>query len=53
VNISHPSPAFHEKNGKFYDWQIVIKSKQRQVLLDIINQLPAGWIHDIDPNNLL
>jgi primosomal protein N' len=53
VDISHPSPAFHEKNGRYYDWQIIVKSKRRQLLLDIISQLPAGWIHDIDPNNLL
>jgi primosomal protein N' (replication factor Y) len=53
VNVSPPSPAFHEKNGQNYDWQLIVKSPSRQRLLDIIASLPAGWIHDIDPNNLL
>lgn len=53
VKISSPSPAFYEKiNGK-YVWQFVIKSKNRQYLLDIISTLPNDWFYDIDPNNLL
>ena len=53
IELSGPSAAFIEKNNNTYFWQIVIKSKRRQVLLDIINQLPANWTHDIDPTNLL
>ena len=53
VKISDPAPAFHEKiNGK-YLWQFVIKSKNRQDLLKIIDVLPNDWFYDIDPNNLL
>jgi primosomal protein N' (replication factor Y) len=53
VKISDPAPAFREKiNGK-YVWQFVIKSKNRQNLLRIIDLIPNDWFYDIDPNNLL
>jgi len=53
VKVSDPSPAFHEKiNGK-YVWQFVVKSKNRQHLLKMINLIPNDWFYDIDPNNLL
>ena len=53
VKISDPSPSFHEKiNGK-YVWQFVVKSKNRQDLLNIIEIIPNDWFYDIDPNNLL
>jgi primosomal protein N' (replication factor Y) len=53
VQVVGPSPSFHEKVGGKYQWQLVIKSKQRSELLKIINLLPAGWSYDIDPNDLL
>ncbi len=53
LDILGPSPRFHEKvNGK-YQWQIIVKSKNRQDLLSIIHNLPSGWRHNIDPTNLL
>lgn len=53
VSVEGPAPAFHPKlNGKFH-WQIIIKSKHRPVLAQIIRQLPANWSYDIDPANLL
>lgn len=53
IELSGPSPAFIEKINDVYYWQIIIKAKQRKVLLDIISQLPANWTYDIDPTNLL
>lgn len=53
IDISDPTPAFHEKVGGKYIWQFVVKSKKRQYLLDIISSLPNDWFYDIDPNNLL
>jgi primosomal protein N' (replication factor Y) len=53
IKISDPAPAFHERiNGK-YIWQFVVKSKNRQSLLDIISIIPNDWFYDIDPNSLL
>jgi len=53
IELSGPSAAFIEKNNNVYYWQIIVKAKRRQVLLDIIRQLPANWSYDIDPINLL
>jgi primosomal protein N' (replication factor Y) len=54
VRIEGPAPAFHEKAGGKYQWQIIIKAKQRSNLLQIIKELPrSGWTYDIDPTNLL
>lgn len=53
VEIIGPSPAFHEKAGNKYRWQLVIKSGRRTHLTEIIKQLPANWSYDIDPVNLL
>lgn len=51
--IDGPTPAFHEKHRGQYQWQIIVKSKSRKTLLEVINSLPAGAAYDIDPLNLL
>jgi primosomal protein N' (replication factor Y) len=53
VEIAGPSPAFIEKNNDKYQWQIILKSKNRSDLLEIIKLVPANWTYDIDPSNLL
>ncbi len=53
VSVLGPAPAFHEKIGGKYNWQIVVKSKDRRELLQVISLLPSGWTYDIDPINLL
>lgn len=53
IQIEGPAPAFHEKVEAKFQWQIVIKARQRGELLRVIEQLPSGWSHDIDPMNLL
>lgn len=55
VTILGPTPAFHERPGGSYRWQIVIKSAKRAQLVEIINRhLPkTHWQFDIDPYNLL
>jgi primosomal protein N' (replication factor Y) len=53
LSIDGPLPAFHEKAGGRYQWQAIIKAKDRQQLLAAIKLLPANWSFDIDPNNLL
>jgi primosomal protein N' (replication factor Y) len=53
IRVEGPAPAFHEKIQNKYQWQLIIKSKDRRELLSIITSLPSGWSYDIDPTNLL
>lgn len=53
IEILGPAPRFHEKIQGKYQWQLVLKAKQRQDLLQVIKNLPNGWRHNIDPTNLL
>jgi len=53
VRIDGPSPPLHEKVDNKYQWQLILKSKQRGELLKVIEMLPSGWSFDIDPTNLL
>ncbi len=48
-----PSPAFYFKKAGKYNWQLIVKAKQRTVLTSIIDDLPAGHSANIDPSNLL
>lgn len=53
ITVEGPVPAFHPRERDKYNWQIVVKSKSRASLLNIIKDLPSGWTYDIDPTNLL
>ena len=53
IEIIGPTPSFYEKVGGQYQWQLVIKAKDRKELLKVIPLLPANWTHDLDPLNLL
>lgn len=53
IIIEGPAPSFHEKSSGKFVWQLVIKAKQRGELVSVVQQLPPGWTHDIDPMNLL
>lgn len=53
VIVEGPAPSFHERIQNKYGWQLVLKAKDRQQLLQIIAMLPSGWSYDIDPMNLL
>ncbi len=53
VVVEGPAPAYHEKINKSFQWQIIIKSKQRNKLIDIVTTLPPNWNFDLDPVNLL
>lgn len=53
ITIVGPSPSFIEKKlGKYY-WQVLIKSKNRQRLVDIAKKYQNGYIADLDPLHLL
>ncbi len=53
VSVGNPAPCFHEKRAEHYYWQIVIRSQERNQLIDAINKLPAQTIFNIDPTDLL
>lgn len=49
-----PTPSFHTKIAGKFEWQILVKSKDRNALLQVVKVLPkSGWSYDIDPINLL
>jgi len=53
VEIIGPNPSFFEKKSGKYNWQLVVKAKNRSDLIRIILELPANYTYDIDPSNLL
>lgn len=54
VTANDPTPSFYERTRGEYNWQIIVKAKQRSHLVSIVNQLPKGdYSYDLDPINLL
>lgn len=53
VEIVGPAPAFYSRRGKYYYWQIVVKSKNRDSLLQLSKIISADWSINLDPINLL
>lgn len=55
VQIFGPTPAFYERVGETYRWQIVIKSKKRALLLEIARNFQGKpqWRVDLDPPGLI
>ncbi len=53
VRVLGPAPAFHERLGGKYHWQLVVKAARRQLLVDIAASLPATWKTDLDPVTVL
>ncbi len=53
IQVIGPTPSFYEKSSKGYTWQLVIKTKDRSQLIELVKALPSGWSYDLDPANLL
>lgn len=54
VEILGPTPAFYERLGNNYRWQILVKSKSRSTLVELCKYIPKNnWTVDIDPSSLL
>lgn len=53
IQVEDPSPSFHEKTGGQFQWQVVVRSKDRNELLKVLERLPNGWSYDLDPADLL
>jgi primosomal protein N' (replication factor Y) len=49
-----PTPAFYERSGDTYRWQLVVKSPRRADLVDLLQYLPeVHWQYELDPISLL
>jgi primosomal protein N' (replication factor Y) len=53
IKIVGPAPSFIEKRNNTWNWQIIVKAKQRSVLVRLAKNLPTKATFDIDPINLL
>jgi primosomal protein N' (replication factor Y) len=53
VEVIGPTPSFYGRRGRYYYWQIVVKSKSRDHLLSLARDLPSDWTIDLDPVNLI
>jgi primosomal protein N' (replication factor Y) len=53
VRVEGPAPSFYERFQNKYQWQLVVKARDRSELLKIIEHLPANWSYDLDPLDLL
>lgn len=53
VEIAGPVPSFYARKGKYYYYQLVIKSKNRGHLQKLALLAPKDWTIDLDPANLL
>ncbi len=53
VKIIGPAPSFIERQGKTYNWQIIVKAKQRSALTYLAAAIPVKCTTNLDPNNLL
>ena len=53
VEVIGPTPAFYARRGKYFYYQLVCKSKDRDHLLALAKIVPADWQIDLDPADLL
>ncbi|MBI5357881.1 primosomal protein N' [Candidatus Saccharibacteria bacterium] len=53
VKILGPSPSFIEKKNGSYCWQIIVKSRERSDLCNILLQLSGNYKANIDPGDFL
>jgi len=54
VEILGPTPAFYERQGDTFRWQLVLKAPKRAQLLEALQYLPPQhWQFELDPISLL
>ncbi|MEK7603021.1 MAG: primosomal protein N', partial [Patescibacteria group bacterium] len=53
VIVSEPSPMYIEQLAGKFRWQLVIRSKQRKILVKIKHRYGDKWRAEFDPVNLL
>lgn len=53
IKIIGPTPSFIERRNNTYNWQIIVKAKNRQVLTSLAESMPIKCTINLDPSNLL
>jgi primosomal protein N' (replication factor Y) len=53
VEIIGPTPSFYGRRGKYFYYQLVAKSKNRDHLVKLAKETPSDWTIDLDPADLL
>jgi primosomal protein N' (replication factor Y) len=53
LNIEGPTPRFVERTNTKYTWQIILKSRSRQKLIESIKYIPSTCFYNLDPSTLL
>ncbi len=54
VTLLGPTPAFYERQGDTYRWQLTLKSPRREHLIAALQHVPpTHWQSELDPTSLL
>lgn len=54
MQLLGPTPSFYERQRDSYRWQLIIKSKKREQLAELLARVPAThWQYELDPPSLL
>lgn len=53
VEVLGPSPCFVEKKSSKWQWQVILKSKNRSFLVNVARLIPSSFTVNIDPANFL
>ena len=51
--VSPPQPAFHERTARGYTWQIIVRARSRQALVEACEGLDKNFKISLDPPGLL
>jgi primosomal protein N' (replication factor Y) len=51
ADVTGPAPCFFERVRSDYRWQVILRSSEPSAIVP--DELPAGWIVDVDPVTLL
>jgi primosomal protein N' (replication factor Y) len=54
MQLLGPTPSFYERQRDSYRWQLIVKSKRREALIELLAHIPpAHWQFELDPSSLL
>jgi primosomal protein N' (replication factor Y) len=54
IQVLGPTPAFYERQGNTFRWQLTVKAPRRSDLVAIISSIPqTHWQFELDPSSLL
>ena len=53
AEVLGPSPSFIPKLRGYWRWQIILRSKQRRAIDELLTKVPTDWKIDVEPEDLL